>query len=358
MNIEPTRRVNGAAGPISFPSHIEAPESRHRLLWLHDSFKVETQHFLVHNLIEPETLVVMFGEANCGKSTVAVDLGMHIAQGSSWRDRDTTKGLVLHVAGEGVRGVRMRQAAWIEHHDAPRTLPYAVLPTAVDLSAAGAVRQMVTTVLEAAAGIGEAPGLVIVDTLARCLMGDENTSLDMGRFIAGCDTIRTETKATILVIHHAGKDLTRGARGHSSLRAAADTELLIEGHMNPRSLSVKKQRDLELGDPMGFRLEPVTIGRHPETNETITAVVVAHDEAVPMRRQKATGKHQQTAIVALREYTRQHNDGHITSEAITGLLRAQSVPRQRRPEVLSYLVSVGVLTPAVAGYTLNASMLP
>lgn len=328
------------------------------LLWLHDPFKIEKQHFLVHEFIEPQSFVVMFGDANCGKSTVAVDLGMRITQGSAWRDRATTKGLVLHIAGEGVCGVRMRQAAWVERHQVPRTLPYAVLPDAVDLGFRTVSEDLVSIVREASAGIGESPALVIVDTLARCLIGDENTSVDMGRFIAGCDTVLAATGSAILVVHHAGKDASRGARGHSSLRAAADTELLVEGQCNPRTLSVKKQRDLELGEPMGFRLEPVVIGKHPDTGAPIPAVVVEHDEEVPIRRPKATGKHQQTAMAALKEFTRDRDVGHISSEAISSLLKVQGIPRQRRPEVLDFLVNVRVLNPAVGGYTLDPRMLP
>ena len=353
MNTAPTPRKNGAAGAA-----LPSPEERLPLLWLHDPFRVEKQHYLIDELIEPQSLIVMYGEPNCGKSTVGVDFGMHIAQGTPWRDRDTTKGLVLHIAGEGVRGIRMRQAAWILSHDAPRTLPYAVIPRAVDIGSAASIRAMVATVLEAAAGMGESPRLVTVDTLARCMFGDENTSLDMGRFIAGCDAIRTETGAAVLVLHHAGKDLAKGARGHSSLRAAADTELLIEGQANPRTLSVKKQRDLELGEPMGFRLEPVAIGQHPDKGTDITSVVMAHDEAAPIRKAKATGKHQQAALKALREYVGQNPADSISSDAIRGLFRGKDIPRQRQPDVLNYLVNARVLTASIGGYTLDRQMLP
>lgn len=53
--------------------------------------------------------------------------------------------------------------------------------------------------------------LIILDTLARCFGGsDENAAKDMGAFIQGCDAIKAATQATVLIIHHSGKDRTKG----------------------------------------------------------------------------------------------------------------------------------------------------
>jgi len=87
--------------------------------------------------------------------------------------------------------------------------------------------------------------LIIIDTVARAVAGgDENSSTDMGRLIAACDQIRTETGAHVALIHHAGKDAAKGARGHSSLRAAVDTEIEITAEAPIHTLQITKQRDL------------------------------------------------------------------------------------------------------------------
>src|SRR5687768_2592434 len=79
------------------------------LVWLHDPFEAGSREFTVRGLLEPGALGVLFGESGSGKSTLAVDLAFAIATGSTWRGRETSKGLVLHVAGEGARGLRLRQ---------------------------------------------------------------------------------------------------------------------------------------------------------------------------------------------------------------------------------------------------------
>ncbi|WP_426037647.1 integrase arm-type DNA-binding domain-containing protein [Cypionkella sp. TWP1-2-1b2] len=81
--------------------------------------------------------------------------------------------------------------------------------------------------------------------------------------LTGCR--RTEAS----VVHHTGKDVARGARGHTILRAATDTEIEIaEGQ-----LSVTKQRDHEGGLKRAFKLTGVALG-FDEDGDTITSATV------------------------------------------------------------------------------------
>lgn len=77
---------------------------------------------------------------------------------------------------------------------------------------------------------------------------DENKASDMGAFIAGCDAIKAATGATVLVVHHSGKDETKGARGSSSFRAALDAEFLVKRETvgaKALVLTCTKQKDAE-----------------------------------------------------------------------------------------------------------------
>jgi hypothetical protein len=80
----------------------------------------------------------------------------------------------------------------------------------------------------------------------------------------------------VILIHHAGKDTTKGARGHSSLHGAVDTEIEVTSITNPRLATVRKQRDLPWGDVFAFDLEEVDLGTDPETFDPITACMVVH----------------------------------------------------------------------------------
>ena len=72
----------------------------------------------------------------------------------------------------------------------------------------------------------------------------------MGNLVKHLDKIRHTLKTHLCIIHHSGKDLAKGARGHSLLRAAADTELEVANHV----IRAKKQRDMEEGIPIAFEL--------------------------------------------------------------------------------------------------------
>jgi RecA-family ATPase len=48
--------------------------------------------------------------------------------------------------------------------------------------------------------------------------GNENAPDDMGALVRNIDRLRAETGAAVLLVHHTGKDTSRGARGHSLAR--------------------------------------------------------------------------------------------------------------------------------------------
>ena len=111
---------------------------------------------------------------------------------------------------------------------------------------------------------------MIVDTLARAMAGgDENTAVDMGKFVTHADRIRAAIGATVNIIHHTGKDKAKGARGSSALRAATDTEIEID----VGKLAVTKQREMERIADMRFELVPVEIGQRSDGRD-VTACVV------------------------------------------------------------------------------------
>jgi hypothetical protein len=117
----------------------------------------------------------------------------------------------------------------------------------------------------------------VVDTLARAMTGNENAPDDMGRFVAACGRLREAGETHVMVVHHCGKDAARGARGHSSLRAATDVELEVTSGEGGGSVRVTKHRDEAGGASYGFRLEPVELGTNAKGRVVTTCVAVACD---------------------------------------------------------------------------------
>jgi hypothetical protein len=93
----------------------------------------------------------------------------------------------------------------------------------------------------------------------------------------------------VLIVHHAGKDVDRGARGWSGLRAAADAEISITRNEEDRVASVTKLKDGVDGLDFAFKLNVVNIGMD-EDQEPITSCVVEHTEMIPKGARKAQPK--------------------------------------------------------------------
>jgi hypothetical protein len=122
---------------------------------------------------------------------------------------------------------------------------------------------LIQSVQVAEAELGRSVKMLCLDTLSRALAGgNENSPEDMGALVRSSDLVRQSTGSHLAYVHHSGKDTAKGARGHSLLRAATDTEIEIsraEGS-EVSLMRVTKQRELESGDDVAFRLEIVTLG--------------------------------------------------------------------------------------------------
>ncbi|WP_413219230.1 helicase RepA family protein [Tritonibacter mobilis] len=213
---------------------------------------------LVRDLLDLGAMSVVYGQSNVGKTFVVVDLAFHIAAGMSWAGHEVTQSKVLYIAAEGGLGIKKRLAALQQRHPGMADDNFVLMPVGVDLRTAGGDTQ---AVIDTMRSLGGDFGLVVVDTLSRTLAGgDENGPTDMGAFITRTDSIRAASGAHMLVVHHSGKNLAKGARGHSSLRAATDTEIELEDG----SIKVTKQRDLECGPGYEFQLQGCVIGLGPD----------------------------------------------------------------------------------------------
>jgi hypothetical protein len=316
-------------------------------------------HALVQGLLPEKALTAMIGASNTGKSALAMDLSTAVATGSNFRGLRVRQGAVLYVAAEGAHGFGNRIAALRQIEKLCPNAPLGVVTESADLCSSSTDSSRIITACTALEmKTGHSVALVVIDTVARVMNGaDENSGSDMGRFLANAEEIKTKAGATVLLIHHAGKDTSKGARGHSSFRAALDTEITVEGATNPRTVSVTKQRDLAPLQPFAFNLVPVTVGINT-FGESVTAIVVEHTDTQISKRFSGLGKNQSSALAALREWASSNTDPFITTLTLTELLKRQSISnRQRRLDVTNWLVNGGLLTKSIGGYTVDRSVM-
>jgi hypothetical protein len=104
--------------------------------------------------------------------------------------------------------------------------------------------------------------LIVIDTVARALAGaEENSATEMGKFIAACGRLQTDHNASVLGIHHSGKDVAKGMRGSSSLLGAVNTSMSCKRvDDNQIKLTFEKQKDIELAQPISLDMVQVNVG--------------------------------------------------------------------------------------------------
>lgn len=242
---------------------------------------------LVDELLDREGLSVIFGPSGAGKSFVALDLAICVATGRPWRGKATEQAAVLFVAAEAPTSIERRVLALRQRHGLT-DCPVAVVSGNINLfSSDGTAAEIVEAARQTAERFGVRVGWIVVDTLAAATAGsDENTGKDMGAIVGRLQNIQRATGAHVTVIHHSGKDESKGARGHSSLRAAVDTEISVRDGL----AEVTKLRDGELGDTFGFRIESVVVGQREDGKLVEAGVLVQESAANTLRRRPLKGR--------------------------------------------------------------------
>lgn len=233
--------------------------------------------WIIKNVLPRAELIVLYGESGAGKSFLALDLMGAIARGEDWRGHKTHPGLGCgYIAAEGAAGFRNRLTAYATHHGLELAdLPLAVLSGAPNFTK----KDDVVALGKAMLAYGHLD-ILVVDTLAQVTPGaNENAGEDMSVVIENCKTLHTVTGATILLVHHSGKDASRGARGWSGIKGALDAELEVTRCDNDRAVTISKMKDGQ-GEGMsyGFKLLDVPLGMDDD-GEVYGSCVVEHTDA-------------------------------------------------------------------------------
>lgn len=242
------------------------------------------QRWLVSGLIPKESVVFIFGKPEAGKSFIAIDLAVSVATGEDWigrRVRSGKPGGVLILAGEGRDGIVRRFMALKQE-------------TGIDLSKA---RINITkntirltedgqTALHAEIDAlteewGEPPAMVIVDTLARHIAGDENKTEDGSAYVDAVTALQDRYHCAVVNVHHPGLGDSKRMRGSSAFNGAADVELEVEAKtvdgVKTITLKSTKTKDTASLLPVQFQLKPVTLeGRFDEDGEPETSAVAVY----------------------------------------------------------------------------------
>jgi energy-coupling factor transporter ATP-binding protein EcfA2 len=169
----------------------------------------------VEELIPRGTIVLLTGEAGCGKSTLACALGYAVSQGLPFLGRDTMQRPVLILDAENPAIVVVERFRRLGIITDDQFITWGQWTGEDPPSAGGAI------VLEWVARCDPKP-LIVVDSFIRFHPGAENSSSETQAYMSQYRRL-TAIGATVILLHHTGKaETAQDYRGSSDIKAGID----------------------------------------------------------------------------------------------------------------------------------------
>jgi len=300
-----------------------------------DTIKDEPVRWIIENVLPEKGFAALYGPPGSYKSFIALDIAEAVATGRTWMGNQVTNpGAVLYIAGEGHGGIGARIKACKINHQTQDGAEIYVIRYQLNLrSSADDFNLLMESIDDLIERTGIELRLVQIDTLARAFGGgNENDSQDMGAFIHNAGRLQRKLDCALMVLHHSGKDATKGLRGHSSLLGAVDTQLELlkleqivkkDGVAGQGIITISKQKDGQDNLKFGFDMVQIDInhgqGSGLGLDENVSLAVKEKQEMIDEQYKKpkippprtAAGPNQLIAMDALHEAIKEHGSMQI-----------------------------------------------
>lgn len=216
-----------------------------------------TPSWLIEDLFERSSLVMLAGASYSFKSFILIDWLLCMASGRSWCGRKTAEAKVAYILGEGKTSLLKRVRAWMAHNELSEEemkkleQNFKVSFQVPQLASKASTDNLLADIERE----GFKPEVIAIDTFARSMVGlDENDAKDTGLWIESADRLRQLGYAVVFV-HHTKKSTEFGPiyRGSSAIIGAMDTAMTLERSGESATLKIVKQKDHDEGPPIKFR---------------------------------------------------------------------------------------------------------
>lgn len=256
-----------------------------RLLLDGDLDALPPLRWLVKGIIPDAGIGAIYGASGTFKSFLTLDLLAHVSNGREWFGHRVKATPAVYVPFEGQGGIPNRIKAWrtaqtaLRHPDRLATFE----PDVDVLSRVAVVMEPLNLrnqvdrdrLVAGLRGQGWSGGVLCIDTLAHASAGIEENSSAMGEMISVFRDLQQQLGGVILLVHHSGKDESRGMRGWSGLHAAMDfvVECQKEGDAGAATFRLSKVKDGTTGTSFGFQMQVVPVGVD-EDGDAVTSLTV------------------------------------------------------------------------------------
>ncbi|MBQ1539161.1 MAG: AAA family ATPase [Desulfovibrio sp.] len=231
-----------------------------------------SEGYTVKWLLPAQGVVLLYGESGSLKSFSMFSCGVHISEGWSFDGRRVKRRPVYYLSleGAGGQGKRIRGFnVWAQNAGKPELKgDFRFWLHGFALDKLDQCNALIKAILDA----GHQGAVVIVDTLSQSTVGLDENSSQMAEAIGNATMIANAIGGLVILIHHLGKDTSKGPRGHSSLVGNVDCAISVTKDNGGVLWTVKKSKDEAEGQTVWFKIHVVDLGLDEDGDPVTTCV--------------------------------------------------------------------------------------
>ena len=272
---------------------------------------------LVRGVLPAVGIGYLFGPSGTFKTFIAMQIGLHVSQGWPLAGHKAKRRPVYYLLLEGGAGLGKRTRAlnnWrtsIGRELAPDTA-YMFWPQPFSIATPASVDALIATVN----GAGHKGALIVIDTQSQAAEGlDEDKAADATRILGAAKRISEAVEGVVLLVHHTGKEESRGLRGSSAQKANVDFSLEVERLPGSRRAVLKTSKEKDNADDraISFDLKVWEVGTDDD-GEPVTSCVAVPLEGVVHKPRPRLPSSLARALDTLRQALQIHGADRVTLE--------------------------------------------
>lgn len=222
-----------------------------RLMRFDDFLDYKPLPMLIEGYLPKSGIGQIYGKPYSGKTYVTLDLALSVCAGlDHWMGLPlNVKGpqYVCYIAAEGSGPFRDALVSWKTAHPAADLSKLLVL----DAGSGGQVifknkdaeadpKTNFMRLIREFVALGDEPALIVLDPQQYVIDADENSNREMSYIFKEIKQMADLTGSLLLLVHHTGKDETRGARGASAQLGTMDVVISLVGAKGLGTLTFEK----------------------------------------------------------------------------------------------------------------------
>lgn len=222
----------------------------------------------VKDLIPAAELGFIYGESGTGKTFFAIHLVKHLIQGCGkfFGKKVADPVNVLYICAEGISGFRDRLQLAINDMSIEEKNRLRIIDRKPGLNRVSDVKEIISSCNYNRF----VPNVVFIDTLAQTSGGaNQDSNTEMQLYLDSVAKLNAAFDSMSIIVHHAGKDASKGMRGASCLKGAADVSILLTGQKT-KTAKIDKMKDGADDIEVHFELKPevITVGFDEDGEDT------------------------------------------------------------------------------------------